>query len=625
MLLRNKKPKPGVNIVELKVSADRVLEKAGTSPVLFHATGVAQAAKILQDNRFAMTFARGDTVEDELTGANKYNYYMSCARTMNSRYIESTGNIVLKLDGKKLGQRYKSVPIDYWGEHYRKSSSGSYEQEDRILSLKGQIPNASSYIQEIYIVLPRAGLSADYATSRLKEIIAVANTKNIPVFAYAYKKDLLLSNKRKALSSEELTIYLNGHKYKEAHQGDHNKADAYNITAPIDLYNVLKLSVDKDHDFDDVLADYTKDEEKRKLIKNLTQYTKHDFVTSFTNAVRNTKKAQDQSIMDALEFFTKGMRSIKATNISDVYDKVYDLKQLLTTSTDRRNEKRELDKTTRKLRDFGITFKMVSKVEQGDQYIYITNIKLETATPEYITWGVATLCNSFLVYNYNVREIHLDFVEPLNYEATNSLGNLNLIKENATHFVAKPTIYTRHRLPLPATLESADTHDAEHQQHLDATGFWGKQGAGCIFLAKDTGRFCVAHRSAYVEQPNTWGVWGGALDPKETPKSGVLREVREETGYQGKVELLPLFVFKHTSGFHYSNFLAIVDKEFTPKLDWENKGFEWCEYGDWPSPMHFGLKGLLEDTASKNLINKKLKEIKKSLVESRIQIVRRTL
>ena len=52
-------------------------------------------------------------------------------------------------------------------------------------------------------------------------------------------------------------------------------------------------------------------------------------------------------------------------------------------------------------------------------------------------------------------------------------------------------------------------NDDEHAETLAKTGFWGKQGAGSLVVAKDTGRILLAHRSRAVEQPNTWGVWGG--------------------------------------------------------------------------------------------------------------------
>jgi 8-oxo-dGTP pyrophosphatase MutT (NUDIX family) len=140
--------------------------------------------------------------------------------------------------------------------------------------------------------------------------------------------------------------------------------------------------------------------------------------------------------------------------------------------------------------------------------------------------------------------------------------------------------------------------DVEHRQALQQTGFWGRQGAGCIIMANDTKRFCIAHRSQYVEQPNTWGTWGGAIDSGEDPKIAAAREVKEEAGYHGKMKMVPLYVFKHSSGFTYYNFLAIVESEFEPTLDWETQGFKWVEFGEWPSPMHPGLEKLLADQQS---------------------------
>jgi hypothetical protein len=61
-------------------------------------------------------------------------------------------------------------------------------------------------------------------------------------------------------------------------------------------------------------------------------------------------------------------------------------------------------------------------------------------------------------------------------------------------------------------------NDSEHRDALKQTGFWGRQGAGCIFLALDTERLCIAHRSRKVEQPGTWGTWGGAIDSFESPE-----------------------------------------------------------------------------------------------------------
>jgi len=154
-------------------------------------------------------------------------------------------------------------------------------------------------------------------------------------------------------------------------------------------------------------------------------------------------------------------------------------------------------------------------------------------------------------------------------------------------------------------------NDKEHQKYLDNTGFWGKRGAGCIFFAMDTNRFLIAHRSRHVQEPSTWGTWGGAIDSSETPESAVSREVREESGYTGNFKLIHVYDFKHESGFVYHNYIAVVESEFTPELDWESQGYEWAEYGNWPSPLHPGLQNLINQPEFKSVCTRLLKSNKR--------------
>jgi 8-oxo-dGTP pyrophosphatase MutT (NUDIX family) len=150
-----------------------------------------------------------------------------------------------------------------------------------------------------------------------------------------------------------------------------------------------------------------------------------------------------------------------------------------------------------------------------------------------------------------------------------------------------------------------DELDDLHRSELKKTGFYGKAGAGCLIVCRATGRVCLPLRSRLVEQPFTFGTWGGALDPGEAPLDAVKRELREEAGYEGDAEIVPAYVFESRSGFRYSNFVAIVEDEFEPELNWETLAFRWCRLDQIlidGLPLHFGLQALLDDDASFRLI-----------------------
>ena len=141
-------------------------------------------------------------------------------------------------------------------------------------------------------------------------------------------------------------------------------------------------------------------------------------------------------------------------------------------------------------------------------------------------------------------------------------------------------------------------------------GNYGAVGAaGSIFLARDTKRILLSHRSADVLEPGQWGTWGGAKEYGETPEEAARREAKEEAGFAGPVQMIPLYVAHGGEGWTYSNFLAIIDREFTPVLNWETQGFRWCRYGRWPQPLHRGLKALLADPASVQTIKKVLAKL----------------
>ena len=124
-----------------------------------------------------------------------------------------------------------------------------------------------------------------------------------------------------------------------------------------------------------------------------------------------------------------------------------------------------------------------------------------------------------------------------------------------------------------------------------ATRFWGEAGAGAQIVCSTTGRILLGLRSPMVNEPGTWGGWGGAIDYGESPREGMEREIEEEAGLVGPHTVEPLWTFVKGS-FKYYNFLVVVPREFKPRLSWETSRAAWFDLDDLPSPLHFGFKAV---------------------------------
>lgn len=123
--------------------------------------------------------------------------------------------------------------------------------------------------------------------------------------------------------------------------------------------------------------------------------------------------------------------------------------------------------------------------------------------------------------------------------------------------------------------------------------FWGNRGAGILIRCSATNRYLLGLRSKFVNEPNTWGTFGGMIDAEEDPKEAAMREVGEEIGYTEKLDLQHFDTFDKVEGFVFYNFLGTVSEEFQPKLSWETSEARWFARADFPPNLHFGLKRLV--------------------------------
>ena len=128
-------------------------------------------------------------------------------------------------------------------------------------------------------------------------------------------------------------------------------------------------------------------------------------------------------------------------------------------------------------------------------------------------------------------------------------------------------------------------------------------GAGAVVYAKDTKRYLLSYRSIHIKEPHTWATWGGRIEKGETPEQAVRRELKEEAGYSGLSTLRLLHTYQKQD-FHYITYLAEVEKEFTPELNWETEKFGWFRREEFPSPLHFGMVPILPKLQATSFLNK---------------------
>ena len=140
---------------------------------------------------------------------------------------------------------------------------------------------------------------------------------------------------------------------------------------------------------------------------------------------------------------------------------------------------------------------------------------------------------------------------------------------------------------------------------LDAESFWGNLGSGVLVVARDTQRILLGLRSLGVEEPNTWGNFGGAIgisddgEPEEalSPEDNALKEMSEEINYTGPIEMIPSFTYRNNS-FTYYNYIGMVNSESQIALNqfnWEISELRWFTLDEVLSlsNLHFGISELL--------------------------------
>lgn len=158
--------------------------------IVYHNTTVRNLHKILDTSVFQLTpvFSRESDMELQKIAKNRI-FYASFTRSPYA-YKEDT---IIKLDGRKLGYKYKALPVDYWQDLARRINAKvgvesimmGDEMEDRLISKEPEIKDFDKYILEIHVKLyDKPKDIGNAAKEQYLDIYKYCTKAHIPVFFY---------------------------------------------------------------------------------------------------------------------------------------------------------------------------------------------------------------------------------------------------------------------------------------------------------------------------------------------------------------------------------------------------------------------------------------------------------
>jgi hypothetical protein len=241
------------------------------SRVAYHYTGLAAANKILQSGQFELSAAPG-SVEQQYAPPGR-PYFLSTTRTKTGGYHQGSKwrGVMFVLDGNWFNQRYKSGPIDYWGN--RGSGMRASEAEDRVFSAEPTIPIGGVSAVHVFVAGDQPddeNLQANRAVAR--QILIAAKTRGIPAYFYTNHDAWLAQDTRRTADVSQLT----GQRPAGYYRGMRRRSYMENWLELIGATQQNQLSKDADHTRYNLNYDYDRDSAAKSLETDMANARKPD-------------------------------------------------------------------------------------------------------------------------------------------------------------------------------------------------------------------------------------------------------------------------------------------------------------------------------------------------------------
>lgn len=297
--------------MKLKNILENIISE-GASDILYHFMFSHYVLDMLQKNKLNMVAAIGKD-SDYKINKNKF-YYLSTTRSKSSGFRKGDSKIVL--DGRKLKQRYKITPVDYWNwpKNDKQDTSAyiysmkSLEQEDRIVTDKPSIPNAKDYLLGIHIYV-RNKIGTD-----VKKIIDICEKENIPIFIY--------DNQQNFYNQTKPIDYTN---YEYGDEDFTMDGDSTRLKSPF-LNIASQIALNDDNSYKEIIK-YLDNESKIEQFDNSFEDYKREIKFSpndfpyeskmFKHEIQRIESDSSDDSRFILDLLRRDMRKNKVTSIED--------------------------------------------------------------------------------------------------------------------------------------------------------------------------------------------------------------------------------------------------------------------------------------------------------------------
>ena len=305
----------------------------GISDIVFHGTSINSLISILKQDKIlgATNIGTGS----DLTINKERFFYFSTTRSRHPKTGYSGGDVRLKLNGRKLGQRYKGAPVDYWqwskdpkdwnDKTAYHNALTSTEMEDRLLLNSPEIDNASTYIMEIHVLL-----SWYTKKSHINNILMLSRQRGLGnvLFFYDDQNGFANMNTGKAISYMDALT-----KVKDDDQNV-EKSDEMPSYRWRDYLTILTLisrnNRNTEYEIENFLAnnfsnkrndimDKMKEIEKEFEYASYVDWRLNEKYTTVSNAIHNNRSNSDNFWIFIVKLLAKDMKANGFKNLKEYF------------------------------------------------------------------------------------------------------------------------------------------------------------------------------------------------------------------------------------------------------------------------------------------------------------------